>query len=104
MATELPIACSLTAAEMSTRLSEMRAVGERALLSSQSTGEGALLRLRPGAQTRARIEELVAAEKECCPFLDFELSEREDALELTIRSPEAGRAVVQELVSAFERA
>ncbi len=101
MATEPPIACSLTGPEMSVRLAEISAVGHDALLSSTSTDDGAVLRLQPGAQIRARVEELMRAEKECCPFLDFDLGESDSALVLTIRSPEAGRAVVQELVAAF---
>ena len=36
MPTDSPIACSLTAAELPERLAEMRAVGERALLSARA--------------------------------------------------------------------
>ena len=104
MSTDPPIVCSLTAAELPARLAEIRAVGEHALLSSRQTTDGAVLRLRPGAGTRTRVEALLQAEEECCPFLAFELSEREDAIVLTIRSPEDGRAVVQDLVATFEGA
>ena len=104
MNTDPPIACSLTAAELPARLAEMRAVGERSLLSAEHTDDGAVLRLRSDAGMRARVEALVQAESECCPFLAFDLGESEDALVLTIRSPDEGRAVVQDLVAAFEGA
>lgn len=37
---------------------------------------------------RGSLEELIALESECCPFLEFGLSEGDDSLTLTVEAPE----------------
>jgi len=94
-----PIACSLSAADLSARLAEMKRLGRDALLSAD--GEGTL-RFRSDTETRARLEAIVAAEAECCPFLDMHLREKAGALVLEIRAAQEAAPVVAELVSAFK--
>jgi hypothetical protein len=120
---ELPLACSLDAASMADRLAEMRAIGRDAFLSADkwagfvshgltnpahiaaegesSGGRRRVLRFRPGAETRRRLERIVAAEAECCPFLGLELREEPGALALAISAPEGAEPVVDGLVEAF---
>ena len=50
---------------------------------------------------RARLEAIVAAEAECCPFLDMDLREEDGALVLEIRAPQEAEPLVADLVSAF---
>jgi hypothetical protein len=101
MATDLPIACSLTAAEMPARLAEMAAVGTASLLGVE-TGDGrATLRFRGDAETRARLEAVVAAEAECCAFLAMTLGNEGEAIVLTIEAPTGAEPVMGELVRAF---
>ena len=104
MATDLPIVCTLTAAELPHRLAEMRAVGKAALISAEAAGRRATLHFRPGAETRHRLEAIVAAESECCAFLEFELDGRKADLALTIQAPEGGEPVLREMVDAFRGA
>jgi MerR family transcriptional regulator, copper efflux regulator len=94
-----PIACSLSATDLSARLAEMKRLGGDALLSAD--GEGTL-RFRGDMATRARLEAIVAAEADCCPFLDMHLREEAGALVLEIRAAQEAAPVVAELVSAFE--
>ena len=94
-----PIACTLSAADLSARLAEMKRLGQDALLSVEGADT---LRFRADTQTRTRLEAIVAAEAECCPFLDMELRERAGALVLEIRAPQGAEPVVADLVSAFE--
>ena len=94
-----PIACTLSAADLSARLAEMKRLGQDALLSVDGAGT---LRFRSDAETRARLEAIVAAEAECCPFLHMELREEAGALVLEIRASQGAEPVVAELVSAFE--
>jgi hypothetical protein len=101
MPTDVPIACTLTAAEMRKRLAEIRAIGRAALVSAEATGSEAVLRFRLGADTRGRLRAVVAAESECCAFLGFDLSEEPEALVLAIRAPDGGEPVLQELIAAF---
>ena len=59
------------------------------------------LRFRPDPTTRRRLEEIIAAESECCAFLDLKLREDEDELVLTIAAPADGQPVAEELALAF---
>src|SRR4051794_41982215 len=88
MPNELPIACSLSAAELPERLAEMNDLGRSALLGVERKGTTAVLRFGHRAETSARLAAVVAAEARCCAFLDMTLRESPDALALTIRSEE----------------
>lgn len=97
-----PIACTLTAAEMAKRLTEMRAIGERALLSAETSDATARLRFRADDATFGRLQAVVEAEAKCCAFLDFAISEEQaEVVALSIRSPEGGEPIMDELVAAF---
>jgi len=99
MATELPIACTLTAAGLRERLAEMSALGDEALLSSETQTGRALLRFEPSA--RERVDAIVAAESQCCAFLGFALTDTPAALELAITAPPGAEPVLEEIVFAF---
>jgi hypothetical protein len=95
---DTPIACTLSAADLSARLGEMKRLGQDALLSVDGAGT---LRFRADGDTRARLEAIVAAEAECCPFLDMGLREEAGAIVLEIRAPQGAEPVVADMVSAF---
>jgi hypothetical protein len=99
MKSHTPIACLLSATDLSARLAEMNRLGRDALLSVDGARA---LRFRADTETRARLEAIVAAEAECCPFLDMDLREEDGALVLEIRAPQEAEPVVADLVSAFE--
>jgi hypothetical protein len=80
---DLLLACSLDATALEERLAEMRAVGREALLATEPDG---VMRFRATAETRERLERILAAEGECCPFLDFDLREEQGELRLTVRA------------------
>jgi hypothetical protein len=101
MPADLPVACSLTAAEMRKRLAEMASIGGSSLLTARRTDALAVLRFRAGVDRRKRLEAVVAAESECCAFLSMDLREGPDALELRITAPEGAEPVLEELVAAF---
>jgi len=97
----LPIACTLNATDLRARGEELRALGRDALLDATEDEGRAVLRFRPGLAVRTRVEALMAAESECCAFLDFELEQREDATVLTISAPNGGAEMVHELAAAL---
>src|SRR5262245_36867181 len=99
MESDIPIACSLSAPELRTRHSEMRQLGQDALLSLDRAGA---MRFRADPETRARLQAIVRAEAACCPFLDLNLREEAGALVLEIGAPEAAEPLVADLVSAFD--
>jgi hypothetical protein len=98
MTPDTPIACSLSADELPVRLAEMRAIGKDALLGV--TAEGAL-RFCADARTRARLDAVITAESECCPFLRFELAEAGGELVLSVSAPEGAEPLARDLVDAF---
>jgi hypothetical protein len=101
MPTDPPIACSLSASEQSSRLAEMDAIGRSALLAAGTSDKQATLRFRTGGSTRARLSAIVAAESECCRFLDMNLHDRAKVIELTISAPAGAEPILEELVGAF---
>jgi hypothetical protein len=98
MSSDLPIACSLSADELPRRLAEIGAIGGEALRSVEPDG---VLRFRADPSIRQRLEAVIAAESECCPFLTFELREDAGELLLTIAAAQDGEPLVRELIDAF---
>jgi hypothetical protein len=98
-----PIACSLAASDLHRRLSEIAALGRESLIAGEARDGAHVLRFRHDEETRRRLAEMVAAEDECCPFLDLDLSEREGEgeLVLTLIAPEDGQALADELATTF---
>lgn len=98
-----PIACSLGAEDLRRRLERVAAVGAAGLIDREDENGGHVLRFRSDPETRRGLREIVAAEAECCPFLDLELSEGGEEIVLTISAPPDGRLVADELAHAFAR-
>lgn len=97
----LPIACSLDAQSLSTRLAEIADVGGRALLDTRTSDGEAVLRFAAGAGIRPRLEAIVAAEQECCAFMAFQLAQDGDELVLTVRAPADAQLVLEDFAAAF---
>jgi hypothetical protein len=99
---EIPMACTLSPAQMEGRGDELRALGRAALVSIDCGERHATLRFRPGPEVRERVDAIVAAEAECCAFLDFTVSSgEEDTTTVVIEAPEGGEAMARELAYLF---
>jgi hypothetical protein len=103
MSKPLPIACSLGATDLAARGAELRALGGDGLLQVSEEPGRAVLRFRPAPDIRRRLEAIVAAESECCPFLDFRLEQDAESTVLTISAPSGGAEVVHELAGVLAR-
>jgi hypothetical protein len=101
MSRPLPIACSLSAADLAERGKELRELGGDGLVSLSEEPGRAVLRFRADPAIRERVEAIVAAESECCPFLDLRLEHGAEATVLTIAAPDDGAEVVADLAGAF---
>jgi hypothetical protein len=100
--TEIPIACTLSPAQMKGRGGDIRVLGRAALVSVECGERHATLGFRPGPEVRERVEAIVAAEAECCAFLDFAVSAgEEDATIVTIEAPAGGEATLRGLAYLF---
>jgi hypothetical protein len=104
MTDALPIACSLSPDDLKQRLTAIAGIGEESLIAHESEGGHHLLRFRSGTETRKRLEEIVAAEAQCCSFLDLALGERGGELILSIAAPRGGQVVADELAATFAAA
>jgi hypothetical protein len=96
-----PIACTLGTSQLGQRLDEIAALGAESLLGHELEDGAHTLRFRRDDRTRRQLEEIVAAEARCCPFLDLSLGERDGELVLALDAPIEGRLVADELAKAF---
>jgi hypothetical protein len=70
-----------------------------ALLGHNRDGRELVLRYAPEAIERVRA--MVAAERHCCAFLNFEVREQPDGVHVTITAPENARDAADELFEQF---
>jgi hypothetical protein len=101
MSPDQPIGCSLSATELPQRLAEMAELGDAALLEIHRAGTRAELLFAAGAAVRERLEEMVAKEARCCPFLNMRLSETAGVITLHVQAPEGAEVVLSEIAEAF---
>jgi len=97
--TPLPIACTLTGASLQERAQWLRRLGAAALIEGARDGDRLELRFRPRAADDVR--ELVRAERECCPFLGFELRPAGEEVRLTVTGPSDAGPVLDGMLAAL---
>ena len=83
---EAPIACSLPPDARELRTAWIRRVTASGLLSHQLDGRTLRLGYRPEALPE--LQQIIAAERQCCPFLSYSLRRSGDGVQLTIEAPE----------------
>jgi hypothetical protein len=69
---DMPIACRLTSAELREREATLLAQFRSAVIETEELLNGYAFRVPCDRKWVAIIAELIAAERECCPFLTFE--------------------------------
>ncbi len=83
------MACTLSTDDLKARFAEIGALAGRALLSHKQGDR--TLHLRYAKDASDDLQRLVAKERECCEFLQFDLRTQEDGVYLDITAPvEAG--------------
>jgi hypothetical protein len=97
MASEIPIACTLSPSDYRTRLAEIAALSRDALRHVER--RGLTLDLRYAPEAAARVRRLVDQEHRCCAFLQFELHEDADEVRLLVTAPAAAAGAVPELLA-----
>ncbi len=90
-----PIACSLEGDETRQRWHDWQALlGERR--AAHQSPEELRLRFRGEARLRTELDRLVAAERECCGFVTWDLENHDDEVILSIRGEPTGVAAMAE--------
>jgi hypothetical protein len=95
----LPIACTLTGASLAERADWLRRLGDAALIAGTRDGDRLALRFR--AEAADDVRELVRAETECCPFLEFDVEAREEEVRLGITGPADAGPVLDGMLAAL---
>lgn len=99
---EPPIACSLTDSEFQQRRANLLKTLQGAVLETRELGDGFAYRFPSEANWIAQLAQLITVERECCPFLQFDLRlEPENGpiwLELT--GPEGTKEFLKSLFGA----
>jgi hypothetical protein len=72
-ANELPIACNLTPPEFQIRRTELLGTFREALLETRELDDGFAFRFPADEKWITGLAQLITFERECCPFLRFEL-------------------------------
>lgn len=85
MVTEIPVACCLTDEELRNREATLLAQFKSALIATEELGDGYLFRVPGYKKWLVVAAELMAAERECCPFLRFELAAEPGMGPVTVR-------------------
>lgn len=71
---EMPIACRLTSEELRAREATLLAKFRSAVVSTEDLADGYAFRVPGDANSVGVAAELIVAERECCPFLTFEVA------------------------------
>lgn len=90
------MACTLTPDAHAQRRAEVGELLARALRSREAVGDGA--RLVFDGTVEAELRAWVAAEAECCPFLDMDLRRSGQEMVLDVSGPPEARPIVAELL------
>jgi hypothetical protein len=71
---DIPVACSLSDAELRDREATLLARFKSAVITTEELPDGYVFRIPGDKKCIAVVAELIAAERECCPFLAFTLT------------------------------
>lgn len=99
LVSETPIVCTLGAADFKERLAWIADLNKRALLSFVRTELELELTYR--AAYRDDVLRMVGAERECCAFLIFRVTETGDILRVVITAPMEARDAADMMFSQF---
>jgi len=80
-----PIACSLTSAELREREATLLAQFRASIIKTEELQDGYVFHIPGDGDGVRQVAELIVAERECCPFLVFELSAPPNMGPVTVR-------------------
>ena len=101
---DTPIACCLTSAKLREREGTLLAQFRSAVIETEELPTGYAFRVPGNGEWIAVIAEMIAAERECCPFLTFELVAQPNMGPVIVRvtGPAAGKELVKTILCKRE--
>lgn len=85
MASGLPVACCLSDAELRNREATLLAQFRSALINTGEIEDGCAFRVPGDRKCLAVVADLILAERQCCPFLTFQLTAEPTMGPVTLR-------------------
>jgi hypothetical protein len=98
LVSEMPIVCTLNAADQAVRFDEWRQLKQLAS-ARELTDAGACLTFAPDAVVASSLVDLAAREVACCAFLTFTMTLGADRLVLAVSGPSDAKEILAALVS-----
>jgi hypothetical protein len=100
----MSIVCSLRADAAGDREAQWRELLSRAVARRAPAPAGVRIELRPLPGVRRELERLVAAERDCCPFMTMSIETTHDPiLVLTVTAPAPAAAILTRLFEDDDR-
>src|SRR5262249_26379960 len=90
---DLPIICTLTGPELAERRRNVLDVVRKAQVRTYRLPNGYAYEFPARAEMLERLETLVALERQCCPFLTFNLNQTATAIRLEVTGSQEAAAV-----------
>jgi hypothetical protein len=85
MSEEIRLACCLSNAELRQRVATLLARFESAVIATEELPDGYVFRMPGDQKWMEPVWEAIAAERECCPFLTFELTAQPNMGPVSVR-------------------
>jgi hypothetical protein len=85
MSEDIRVDCCLSDTELRKRVAMLLARFESAVIATQELPDGYVFRLPGDKKWMAAVWEAIAAERECCPFLTFELTAQPNREPVSVR-------------------
>ena len=96
---DAPIACTLPSESYHERLASIAQLARDGLLGMSRNDLQIEFTYAPSVA--GRVREMVSKEQECCAFLNFDVSETDEDVRLTITAPERASEVADSLFEPF---
>src|SRR5260370_26204012 len=100
MSGDIRVACWLSDAELRKRVATLLARFGSAVIATEELPNGCVFRVPGDKKWMGVVWEAIVAERECCPFLSFELTAQPNMGPVTVRAhgPPAPKALLKTIV------
>src|SRR5258706_16232621 len=97
---EMPVACCLTSAELRERAATLFAQFRSAVIETEDLRDGYAFRVPGDGKWISMIAEMIVTERECCPFLTFELVAQPNMGPVIVRvtGPAGGKEILKTIL------
>jgi hypothetical protein len=100
----VPVACALTRTDLAAQSARWQRLATRALTGRADTSDGVRLSFRPGPGVEADLRELVATERECCPWAEWTVQAGNQQVVLSVRATGTGTEALHQMFTSLRPA